>query len=179
MDCYHGSTVPELTELRCGGPDSVVYLTRSRPYALLYIRNRDLNYVTAGFRPDGTLIYEEWFPGQLELLYRGQSGYLYCCEERDLLPGKNRGILVAHSPVPVKSREYIEDVFEAIYREILAGRIRHLTYDSLSGQRKVQMHEGMVRLFTELDEGAISPEKLAFYRKYFPAAWREAKGVGA
>ena len=176
MIYYHGSNIPDITELKCGGRDSVVYLTHSRAYALLYIRDRDLDYVTSGFREDGTLIYEEWFPGQMEQLYQGQSGYLYYCDkEEHFAPGRARGITVSYAPVAVSGCEYIADVYEELRKELAAGRIKRLAYDSLSAERKKLMQEGIVKLFMELDETSIHPKKLAFYKQNFPAAWAEAR----
>lgn len=176
MIYYHGSNTPGITELKCGGRDSVVYLTHSRAYALLYIRNRELDYVTSGFREDGTLIYEEWFPGQMEQLYQGQSGYLYYCEkEVHFEPGRARGITVSRVPVAVSGCEYIADVYQELQKELEAGRMKRLAYDSLSAERKKLMQEGLVKLFAELDETAIHPKKLAFYQQNFPAAWAEAR----
>lgn len=172
---YHGSNTQGLSELKCGGRDSVVYLTHSRAYALLYIRNRDLDYVTCGFQEDGIPAYEEWFPGQLELMYRGQAGYLYSCGGAEhFMPGRARGITVSPVPVAVRGCEYIADVYEELERELAAGRMRLLNFGSLLPERKQLMHDGMVRLLRELDLSAAHPKKLAFYQQNFPAAWAEA-----
>ena len=173
---YHGSNMPDIDELKCGGRDHAVYLTHSRAYALLYIRDRDVDYVTAGFRADGTLVYEEWFPGQLEQLYRGQSGWLYSCTEAPhFVPGRARGIVLSHVPVPVAGCEFIADVYAELQEALREGRIMRLAYEMLAPERKKEMYDGMVCLFQKMDRQTVHPKKIDFYKRNFPAAWAEAR----
>lgn len=57
---YHGAT-EELTELNAVSKNHVdaakpvVYLTPNRAYALFYIRDRDINWVTCGVKEDGVI----------------------------------------------------------------------------------------------------------------------------
>ncbi len=55
----------------------VVYFTPNRAYALFYIRDREINWVTCGVKEDGVIRYDERFPDQLKTIYQGVSGYVY------------------------------------------------------------------------------------------------------
>lgn len=80
MLLYHGSAAGGLTRLT-GQP--CVYLTPYPCYALCYIRDPNVNYVTCGVDKDGVVRYDENFPEQLRTLYAGRSGWLYRCGEGD------------------------------------------------------------------------------------------------
>lgn len=83
MTFYHGCSeggIKVLTPRSAshdGSGRQVVFLTPNRAYALFYIRDRDINYVTCGVTDEGCIRYDERFSGQLETLYKGMSGYLY------------------------------------------------------------------------------------------------------
>ena len=83
MLLYHGSAAGGLTRLT-GQP--CVYLTPYPCYALCYIRDPNVNYVTCGVDKDGVVRYDENFPEQLRTLYAGRSGWLYRCGEGDGAP---------------------------------------------------------------------------------------------
>lgn len=76
---YHGSTISGLAALR---PDAkgAVFLTPNSTYALFYIRDREINWVTCAVGTDGIVRYEEQFPNQLRTIYGGIGGYIYACE---------------------------------------------------------------------------------------------------
>lgn len=87
---YHGSISPNVTELKALSllheeSKKAVYLTDSIPYALFYIwdgkhNNYDRKFVT-GWIKNSVAYYEELFPMQLEIFYKGVSGYLYCVKK--------------------------------------------------------------------------------------------------
>ncbi len=87
---YHGSISSNITELKAlsllhDENKKVLYLTDNIPYALFYIwdgkhNNYDRKFVT-GWIKNGITYYEELFPMQLEIFYKGVSGYLYCVKK--------------------------------------------------------------------------------------------------
>ena len=127
MLCYHGSPVAGINTLTPppGGP---LYLTNNRAYAMFYIRDMEINWVTCGVR-DGVVVYDELFPDQLRTLYAGRGGWLYASENDGFAPGNSPWIVLADKAVPVVVVEYISDAYEAILREIDAGTVRVDSYD--------------------------------------------------
>jgi len=101
MLLYHGSAAGGLTRLT-GQP--CVYLTPYPCYALCYIRDPNVNYVTCGVDKDGVVRYDENFPEQLRTLYVGRSGWVHRCGggggRRGTGPssGGRRPIRCAHFP---------------------------------------------------------------------------------
>ena len=100
---YHGITTPGITELWA---KPIVYLTPNRAYALFYIMDKNINWVTCGVKEDGVVHYDEQFPNQLEKLYGGKSGFIYKSNDAELFtPGKSRGIVVSKSPIAITDYE--------------------------------------------------------------------------
>lgn len=95
MLLYHGSAAGGLTRLT-GQP--CVYLTPYPCYALCYIRDPNVNYVTCGVDKDGVVRYDVNFPEQLRTLYVGRSGWLYRCGE-----GGGAPIQTSQTPVDVQA----------------------------------------------------------------------------
>ncbi len=84
---YHGSPVggldilsPELSEH--GTP--FVYVATDPVVALLYAVKpvpKPFSYYPYGFDENGHVVYSEYFEDAFRILYQGQKGYLYECEE--------------------------------------------------------------------------------------------------
>ncbi|MDD4356665.1 MAG: hypothetical protein PHN98_05380, partial [Smithellaceae bacterium] len=64
MIFYHGSPIAGITELGTrshthdGTKTSAVYLTPNCAYALFYIRDLGINYVTCGVTEEGYILYD-------------------------------------------------------------------------------------------------------------------------
>jgi len=172
MTCYHGSPIAGIKVLS-PPPGRPLYLTDCRAYALFYIRDLEINWVTCGVR-DGVVVYDEQFPGQLRVLYAGQSGWLYACEG-EFAPGNSPWIVLAHEPVPVTSAEFIPDAYEAILREIDAGTVRVDKYENKSEEYLQERTEGMARHIVKSGWLEADTPKARFAEQYFPAAWEMAK----
>ena len=121
MELYHASPAAGLTVLRPSvtayfGKPRQVCLTALKPMALLYgIKHFEYTY---GYTRDGSLYYEEYFPGALEELYRGKSASLYRCAwregmEKTQIPNE----YVSADEVPVEEEILIPDVYEALLKE--------------------------------------------------------------
>lgn len=179
MKLYHGTTVSGLEVLRAGSLDRdgnpVLYLTDNFAYSLFYIRDREISFVTCGVGADGTVNYDEKFPDQLQILYRGMSGWVYEVEV-EAKPGKVNGIYITQGDAKITGKTYIPDVYEVIRSEIDRGTVKLLAYgDTTQAQRELN-REGIVRLF--LSDRNMLPKKEAFLRRHFPEAWEEAKKRG-
>lgn len=174
MKLYHGTTVSGLETLCAGSCDRqgkrVLYLTDNWVYSLFYIRDRDIDFVTCGVGSDGVIHYDEKFPDQLSILYRGMSGYIYEVEA-EAEKTKINGIYVTDGETRVTGTTYVPDVYEAIVREIENGNVELLPYISLTDAQKALNHEGAVYMIRSCP---MNPRKELFFREYFSDAWEEA-----
>lgn len=181
MIFYHGSPLAGITELgtRSVTHDqakaSVVYLTPNRAYALFYIRDLDVNYVTCGVTADGFIRYDERFPEQLRTVYKGKSGYLYHCAVGDgLEETSTRDVWVSHSPVPVGYTEFIPDVYEEILKYEETGQVKVMRYETLTAEQKQDVRDMILHsVYKYISKKTIS-KKAAFYKEHFQAEWNYA-----
>ena len=170
---YHGSPVAGIETL-VPPPGGSLYLTDNRAYALFYIRDLAVNWVCCGIR-DGVVVYDEQFPGQLEVLYAGRGGWLYACADDSFTPGSSSWIVLAGKAVPVTAAEFIPDAYGAIQREIDAGAVRVDRFADKPPQRRQDFDEHLAqRILREQWLGAASP-KACFVKQYFPQAWELAR----
>ena len=173
---YHGSAAAGIRTLQARGEKRVVYLTDNYVYALFYLRDPQIDFVTCGVTRDGTVCYEERFPDQIRTLYAGRSGWIYRCEESAQME-KTRvpGIWVSREDVPVAGAEYIADAYEAIAPYLADGRVRVRAFETLSAQERAG-NDGAIAEYIR-NSGIIreTSPRAAFYRERFPAAWEQAK----
>ena len=83
MAYYHCSTAAGLKLMQPRKPEAFdkparVYMTTLLPMALMYaVRNYEYTY---GYTKEGQIHFDEYFPNELEILYRGKSASLYLCD---------------------------------------------------------------------------------------------------
>ena len=173
---YHGSATAGIQTLQARGDKRVVYLTDNYVYALFYLRDPQIDFVTCGVTRDGTVCYEERFPDQIRTLYAGRSGWIYRCEESAQME-KTRvpGIWVCREDVPVAGAEYIADAYEALVPYLAEGKVRVRVYETLSARERAE-NDGAIADYIR-KSGVIreTSPRADFYREYFPAAWEQAK----
>ena len=174
MKLYHGTIVDKIQVLKRNSRDkekSVLYLTDNRAYSLFYIRDPKVNFVTCGVGEDGKVYYDEKFPNQLEVLYKGTSGYIY---ETDVQAQKHHvcGIWLCNTDAWVSGVEYIPDVYQSIMEEIKAGNVVFTSYDMLTSEQKQMNHQGIVDY---LHRNILTTAQKAFYSNYFPKEWEEVQ----
>ena len=181
MIYYHGTT-EDLTKLNAVSKDhadahnSVVYLTPNRAYALFYIRDREINWVTCGVKGDGVILYDERFPDQLKTIYRGVSGYIYSCEDNgSFVTSKTRDIYTCNQPVSINSKVFVPDVYEELLKYVQRGSIDVTRYESLSEDEKQDVFDMMVHSIFKNDLFNSSGKKAAFFREHFTEAWEYVK----
>lgn len=178
MRLYHGSMVDQLTRIKVFSCDkggrNVAYLTDSHPYSLFYIRDREIDFVTCGIYSDGKVQYDEKFPGQLEEIYDGISGYCYEVKA-EAEQTKTPGVWVCRQDAVVVRREYIENVYDAIMEAHSRGRVSILRYEELSTAQRSLNHQGMVHTFLNADNMHI--KRIKFLQNHFPEAWEEAQNI--
>ncbi|HBL84510.1 MAG: hypothetical protein A2Y17_06410 [Clostridiales bacterium GWF2_38_85] len=151
MTFYHGSPIANITELGTRSfthdeiKSSMVYLTQSRAYALFYIRDLDVNYVTCDMTKEGYVRYYERFSEQLKTLYRDRSGYLYkCVDNGGFEQTPTRNVWVSKNPVIIESVEFIPDVYKEILKYEETGDIKVIRYEILTDEEKQDVYEMIV-----------------------------------
>lgn len=170
---YHGSIFPALSTIRANSKShttgkSVAYFTEDRCYALVCCRSSAENFVTMGLGPDGKQHYFERFPNQLEVLYKGRTGYLYSpASTEGFLPGKGHA-WESGMDVPVAQCTVIADVYsEILQEEAMENMVIHRYAEIDPAKQKRQANYFRDHLW---DEGA---EMAQFYRTHFSALWDE------
>lgn len=174
---YHGSAAAGITALETRGEKHAVYLTDNRAYALFYLRDPQIDFVTCGVTRDGTVRYDEKFPDQLRTLYAGRSGWIYSCAENAAME-KTRvpGIWISHENVPVAAAERIDDAYEALLPYLAGGTVRVRTYESLSAQEISENDCAIAEFIRQRDLLCEASPRADFYRERFPGAWEMARG---
>ncbi len=182
MPIYYHGTTEELTVLNAVSKDhadaqnSVIYLTPNRAYALFYIRDREINWVTCGVKEDGVIRYDERFPDQLKTIYQGVSGYLYTCEDNGLfVASKTREIWICNQSVSITGREFISDVYDEILKCEKSGLVNIRRYETLPEDDKQDVFDMMVHLIFKNDWVNSISKKAVFFQKHFPEAWEYVK----
>lgn len=177
MAFYHGTSIAGITSLTPRSRhhvtgEKVVYATDCEAYALVYIRDMDIDFVTSGVTSDGTVQYDERFENQLEILYRGRSGYIYTLADVGFRPlaGK-RGVWAAGAEAPVTACRFIPDVYEALQEHRRAGRLRVSIYSQLTPKARRECDEMAVVGLFAMDLAGLHPKKAVFYKTYFADAW--------
>ena len=179
MTYYHCSPVAGLTMLRPGKPKTFnkparVYMTTLLPMALMYsVPNYEYTY---GYTKDGQIHFDEYFPNELEILYRGKSASLYTCAPEAVETTKIPNEAVSTLPVPILTETVISDAFEALLEQERLGTLvirRHheLPVEMLNWMRKVEADT--IREHDLLN----NPGPMAdYYREHYPESWNAVLG---
>lgn len=160
----------------------LVYLSKKRENVLVYLSNAVEKYCkdtgfsydgkwekwgSYGFKKDGRLRLEEYYPNALINTYKGVSGYIYSANtitdsDFDI---KIPDASVSTEPVDVAAAEFIPDAYEAILQAEKDGLITILRYEEISEA----MREWVKRTVKEeYDKAAAHPEYRYFLRGNFP-----------
>ena len=179
MRLYHASPAAGLTVLEPRmtaffGKPKQVCLTALKPMALLYgIKHFEYTY---GYTRDGSLYYEEYFPGALEELYRGKSASLYRCAwregmEKTQIPNE----YVSAVPVPVEEEILIPDVYEALLKEERLGTIRIVRWAEVSEEARDWVRRTGMREILEAGLLGQDSPRARYMREKYPESWAMAQ----
>lgn len=175
---YHGSTNANLTCLniisKCNENPSIkcAYVTDNYYYALFYIRDMDINIVTAWVDSNGVACYEEQFENQLEVSYKNQKGYIYHCKENeDFKKSNTNGIYYSALPVFFEGVEKIEDAYSKITESIKNGKIKIKKFKDVSKERIALLYESIASKILKNNFFENNQKLNDFYRKYYHVAW--------
>ena len=174
MVLYHGSPTGGITALRPalsnhGKP--YVYLTHSKPLALLYAHNP--LPAPQGWFPyfwrDDVLHYDEYFPGALAEIYGGQGGWVYTCEGEWPALEKMPWVYLSQEEVPVAAARYVPDLLAALLEWERRGELIIHRYEDIPEKQR-EIHRRVVARSAEgLDSGDPGVrEYLDFIRTHMP-----------
>lgn len=168
---YHGSIKQGLDIILANSTShvdgsKVAYFTTDRVYALVCCRSREENFVTMR-SGDGVPHYFERFPNQLQIMYAGKQGFLYCPVTSDGLNNTTGNTWESHVDVPVVLHEHIPDVYAELLREEAAGNIIILRYAEIDPVEQ-KMHANYIR--DHLDD-PLHKEYRDFLLQHFSSLW--------
>ena len=132
MPYYHCSPIAGLTQLQPGRPKSFdkparVYMTTLLPMALMYcVQNYEYTY---GYTKEGHIYLDEYFPNELEILYKGKSASLYICAPESTESTRIPNEAVSEAAVPVIEEIHIPDAMEALLEQERLGNLVINKYD--------------------------------------------------
>ena len=137
---YHGSPIGEIDTLEpreSNHGKKYVYTTDNFALAVLYSYNpieRPGGFYTYRFDKDNNLIYDEYFPNQLEKMYKGHEGYVYEVSKTQYFQPmeKMSWIYVSTRKTKVLSPTHIPDIYEEILKLEKQGQIVINRYENMT-----------------------------------------------
>jgi hypothetical protein len=170
---YHCSPISGLKLLEPRKPEAFdkpprVYLTTLLPMALMYsIRNYEYTY---GYR-DGQIHFDEYFPNELEILYRGKSASLYLCAPESTETTQIPNEAVSRDPVPVLKEIFIPDACEALLEQARLGNLVIRRYHELPERAHDWIRKAEADCIREADLLNRPGEQAEYYRTHYPQSW--------
>lgn len=169
---YHGSLLGGLEIILANAKShssggQAAYFTEDRVYALACCRKRSENFVTMGPDKAGRQHYFERFPGQLQVLYRGREGFLYCPVSSEGLVHTRGNTWESPDDVPVTPAERVPDLYLAILEEEQAGNVVIHRYDEIDPAEQKE-HANYIR--DHLYDPIFSDYR-AFLQEHFSPLW--------
>ena len=177
---YHCSPTGGLTVLEPRKPASfekpaAVYMTTSLPMALMYgIRNFEYTY---GYTKEGQIYFSEYFPNELEILYRGKSASLYLCAPETVQTTRIPNEAVSDQLVQVLREIRIPDVCEALLEQERLGTLEIRRYETLTEKNLDWIRRAEADCIREY--GLLNkPGPMAdYYREHYPESWQDVEKV--
>lgn len=178
MIYYHCSPASGLKVLEPRKPISFdkparVYMATLLPMALMYgVRNYEYTY---GYTREGQIYLDEYFPNELEVLYKGKSASLYICQPEAAETTRIPNEVVSDRAVLVLEEIRIPDVYEALLEQERRG--------TLLIRRYHQQSERMLAWICKTETEVILEKKLLsnpgpmadYYRTHYPNSWKDAE----
>lgn len=173
MAFYHCSPTAGLTVLEPGKPAAFdkparVYMTTLLPMALMYsITNYEYTY---GYQ-DGQIHFDEYFPDELEILYRGKSASLYLCEPEYTETTRIPNEAVSGQPVRILQEIRIPDACEALLEQARLGNLVIRRYHELPEKAHDWIRKAEADCIREADLLNRPGEQADYYRTHYPQSW--------
>ena len=185
MNYYHGTQIGNLTELiPFSSPGSnlkeaVVYLSTKRQIALHYASDyKKLPFCSPMLDiQDDLIVYQEMYSGALELSCKGVSGYIYhVIGDYEMSEGHGvKTCAISREIVPVKTVEYITDIYDEIMKYKEQGKFIYENYEDLPQYRHDLIRGHFIR-YIKKDNIINNPNHphYALLQEKFPIYWKEA-----
>ncbi len=182
MILYHGSSIPNLKELKpCISEHKkpYIYFSTNIVVAALYTVHkikRPYNWFTYGFNKDGIPIYTEYYPNALADVYGGHCGYIYQCrktEDMGSLTNINDAYVCSDSIV-VDECVKIDDVYINLLKYEKDDSLIIRRFEELSDEQRININKQMQQEISKYDL-LSKPEcdYSKFIRKHFPKVWED------
>ncbi|WP_124100225.1 hypothetical protein [Ruminococcus sp. Marseille-P6503] len=179
---FHGSQIAGIESLLPVSSvhgKKVVCLTSNEVLAAVYsVKPVEAPYYwyPYGFDQKGRVCYNEYYENALSDIYKGKSGYIYCCEKKpDIVPLENiKDAFVSYKPCKIMSVEKLDDVYERLLEYIEQGRLVLKKFDN-TNERQRSFAEKMIA--DEIKEHRLyeKPENpyARFLRERFHEVWEK------
>ncbi len=146
-----------------------VYLTTLLPMALMYaVRNYEYTY---GYTKEGQIYFEEYFPDELEILYRGKSASLYICDPENIESTRIPNEAVSEKAVPVISETFIPDACEALLEQERLGTLAIYRYGQLSDEKLNWVRKAEAECIRKSNLINTPGPMADYYREHYPESW--------
>ena len=178
MIYYHCSPVSGLKLLEPRKPKLFdkperVYMATLMPMALMYgVQNYEYTY---GYTPEGQIRFEEYFPDELAVLYKGKSASLYVCEPESVETTWIPNEAVSEKPVLVLEEIRIPDVYEALLEQERLGNLMIRRYAEQSERMLVWVRKVEKEIILEKGLLESAGTRADYYHTYYPDSWEDAK----
>ena len=183
MILYHGSSVPNLKELKpyiSEHKKPYIYFSTDIAVATFYTVHkieRPYNWFTYGFNKDGIPIYTEYYPNALADVYNGQRGYIYQCHQTEDMsnPTNINDAYVCPNPIVVDKCVTIDDVYANLLEYEKDGRLIIRRFEEFSDKlciKRVNINEQIKQEIFNYDLLSMPECSYSkFIRERFPEVW--------
>lgn len=183
---FHGSEIADIQVLKAWSRlhntnEKVVYLSGNLPYALLYIWDSikhecDRKHITAGVK-NGVVLYEEQFPNQLEVFYKGAKGYLYCVEKKEEMGAveDHENMYYSLKDVPVGECIYIDDVYKELIKYEKEGKLKVCRFLEAEKAKQKELTKRIVEYIMKKELLHTESDVARFFKRNFKASWELAE----
>ena len=186
MILYHGSSVPNLKELKphiSEHKNPYIYFSTNMAVATLYTIHkieRPYNWFPYGFNDNGVPVYMEYYPNALADVYRGQRGYIYQCRKTNDMsnPTNINCAYVCPKPVTIDKCIKMDDVYMNLLEYEKEGMLIIRRFEDLSDGQRVNIKKQMQQEI--LNYNLLSMPKCGyskFIRERFPDVWENTAKI--
>ena len=178
MTYYHCSPVSGLKILEPRKPESFdkparVYMTTLLTMALMYgVRNWEYTY---GYTKEKEIYLDEYFPDELEVLYKGKSASLYICQPESVETTRIPNEAVSNQPVRILKEIFIPDVYEALLEQERLGNLKIYRYTEQPERMLGWIRKTQTQIILEKDMLRTSGPMVDYYRTHYPDSWADAE----
>ena len=184
MILYHGSSIPNLTELKphtSEHKEPYVYLSSDIVVAMLYTVHkieRPHNWFTYGFDENNIPVYTEYYPNALADVYNGKKGYVYQCHKTEDMsnPTDINCTYVCTKPVMIDKCIVIDDVYKTLLEYEKSKHFIIRRFEVLSDKQPININAQIKQEI--INHGLLStPESgySKFIQDKFPEVWNAVK----